>query len=115
MNLKYILYGIILFSFSQIIIWYQTNGQFFSQWVKDRPIIMALLGFPISYILIYASRYAYDGFGGLLWPTRFMGFVSGMVIMAVLTFIHLNEDISIKTAITLFLCFIIVLIQLFWE
>lgn len=115
MNLRYILYGSILFILSQTIIWYQTNSQFFSQWVKDRPIIMALLGFPISYILIYASRYAYEGFGDLLWPTRFMGFVSGMFIMAVLTHIHLDEGINIKTAITLFLCFIIVLIQLFWK
>jgi hypothetical protein len=115
MNIRYILYGSVLFILSQTVIWYQTNGQFFSQWVKDRPIIMALLGFPISYILIYATKYAYQGFGGLLWPARFVGFVSGMVIMAVFTSIHLNEGISIKTAITLFLCFIIVLIQLFWK
>lgn len=115
MNLRYILYGSILFILSQAVIWYQTNGQFFSQWIKDRPIIMALLGFPISYILIYASRYAYEGFGGLLWPTRFMGFVSGMIIMAVLTSIHLNEGINSKTIVSLSLCFIIVLIQLFWK
>ena len=91
------------------------NGQFFSQWVKDRPIIMALLGFPISYILIYASKYAYEGFGGLIWPVRFMGFVSGMFIMAVLTSIHLNEGINSKTIVSLSLCFIIILIQLFWK
>ena len=115
MNLKYIIYGGVLFILSQTIIWYQINSQFFSQWVKDRPILMALLGFPISYILIYGSKYAYEGFGGLLWPTRFMGFVSGMLIMTILTYIHLDEGFSMKTAITLFLCFIIVLIQLFWK
>ena len=115
MNLRYILYGGLMFIVAQVAIWYQTNGQFFSQWVKERPMVMALMGFPISYILIYASKFAFKGFGDLLWPTRFMGFVSGMFIMTLLTYIHLDEGISMKTAITLFLCFVIVLIQLFWR
>jgi|TARA_B110000977_G_scaffold55756_1_gene75952 hypothetical protein len=115
MNLKYIFSGSVLFILSQTIIWYQTNGQFFSPWIKERPIVMASLGFPISYILIYASKFAYEGFGDNLWPTRFVGFVSGMVIMALLTSIHLNEGINSKTVVSLSLCFIIVLIQLFWK
>jgi len=47
---------------AQGMIWYQTNSQFFSSWVKERPLLMACLGIPISYILIYASRYVVAGF-----------------------------------------------------
>ena len=76
---------------------------------------MATMGVPISYILIYASRYVVEGFDGLLWPGRLIGFSTGMVIMAILTYIHLDEGITFKTGVTLLLAFIIVMVQLYWK
>lgn len=76
---------------------------------------MAAFGWPISYILIYASRYVVEGFDGLLWPGRFIGFASGMFVMAFLTYIHMNEGITMKTGITLLLALAITLIQVFWK
>lgn len=112
---KSILTGLLLFTIGQALIWYQTNSQFFNEWAKARPLLMAAMGFPISYILIYASRFTVEGFEGLLWPTRLVGFATGMVIMGVLTWLHLGEGINSKTAVTLILAFIIVVIQLFWK
>ena len=100
---------------AQGLIWYQTNSQFFSNWVKERPLLMATMGIPISYILIYASRYVVEGFDGLLWPGRLIGFSTGMIIMAILTYIHLGEGITLKTGVTLLLAFIIVMVQLYWK
>ena len=80
----------ILFMIAQGMIWYQTNSQFFSNWVKERPLLMACLGIPISYILIYASRYVVAGFNGLLWPGRLIRFSTGMIIMTILTYVHLG-------------------------
>lgn len=105
----------VLFTTAQAMIWYQTNSQFFNDWVRQRPLLMACLGVPISYILIYASRYIVAGFDGLLWPGRLVGFSTGMIIMAILTYIHLGEAITLKTAVTLFLALVIVFIQLFWK
>jgi hypothetical protein len=105
----------ILFMIAQGMIWYQTNSQFFSNWVKERPLFMACLGIPISYILIYASRYVVAGFNGLLWPGRLIGFSTGMIIMTILTYVHLGEGITMKTGITLLLAFIIVMVQLYWK
>jgi hypothetical protein len=105
----------ILFMIAQGMIWYQTNSQFFSNWVKERPLLMACLGIPISYILIYASRYVVAGFNGLLWPGRLIGFSTGMIIMTILTYVHLGEGITMKTGITLLLAFIIVMVQLYWK
>ena len=76
---------------------------------------MATMGLPISYILIYASRYVVEGFDGLLWPGRLLGFSTGMIIMAGLTYLHLGEGITLKTAVTLVLAFAIVMIQLLWK
>ena len=112
---KDIFNAFLLFILAQALIWYQTNSQFFSDWVKDRPLLMATMGFPISYILIYASRYVVSGYNGLLWPGRLIGFSTGMIIMACLTYIHFGEGISLKTGVTLLLCFIIVMIQLYWK
>ena len=100
---------------AQGMIWYQTNSQFFSDWVKERPLLMACLGIPISYILIYASRYVVAGFDGLLWPGRLIGFSTGMIVMAILTYVHLGESITVKTGVTLLLAFIIVMVQLYWK
>ena len=110
-----IVIAFILFTVAQGMIWYQTNSQFFNNWVKERPLLMACLGIPISYILIYASRYVVAGFDGLLWPGRLIGFSTGMVIMAILTYVHLGEGITVKTGVTLLLAFIIVMVQLYWK
>lgn len=110
-----ILIAFILFIVAQTLIWYQTNSQFFNTWAKERPLLMATMGIPISYILIYASKYVVAGFDGLLWPGRLVGFSTGMIIMAMLTYVHLGEGITLKTGITLILAFTIVMIQIFWK
>lgn len=107
--------GFLLFLVGQGMIWYQTNSQFFSQWCREHPYVMAAAGWPISLILIYASRYVVSGFDGLLWPGRLVGFASGMMVMALFTYIHMGEGISMKTGITLLLALAITLIQVFWR
>jgi len=112
---KNILIGFFLFTIGQTIIWYQTNSQFFNEWAKNNSFILSLLGIPISYTFIHASKYVVKGFDGLLWPGRFVGFSTGMIVMALLTYWHLNEGISTKTLITLGLAFCILIIQLIWK
>jgi hypothetical protein len=105
----------ILFFVAQTMIWYQTNSQFLSNWAKERPLLIACMGIPISYILINATKFVVLGFDGLLWPGRLIGFSSGMLIMAICTYLHLGEGITLKTGVTLSLAFLIVLIQLYWK
>ena len=107
--------GITLFAATHIIIWFQVNGQFVWPWAKDNPWTMALLGFPISYILIIATKYIVAGFDGLLWPGRLVGFGTGMIIMGILTWIILGEGISTKTLISLILATTLVALQVFWK
>ena len=95
--------------------WYQINGQFISEWIKARPWLMSLFGFPISYVYIYATKYTTEAFDGDLWPQRLIGFSMGMIAFAILTFIHLNQAITPKTAVTLALATAIVVIQIIWK
>lgn len=115
MNYKALILGSFLFLLGQVIVWYQINGQFLSSWIKERPIIMSLLGVPISYIYIYATHYTVQGFDGSLWPQRLIGFSMGMISFAFLTYIHLNETLTPKTLVTLGLATAIVLIQVLWK
>lgn len=112
---KNLIITLVLFLIGQSLIWFQANSQFLWSWAKDNPIILSLLGIPISYIFIWGTRYAYLYFDGLLWPIRFVGFSTGTLIVAMLTYQFFGEGISLKTGVSLILALIIMIIQIFWK
>ena len=114
-NVTKLITGTLLFLLGQVLVWYQINGQFLSDWIKSHPLIMSLLGIPISYVYIVATRDLVIAFDGELWPQRLIGFSMGMIAFAFLTWFHLNQAITAKTAVTLALAAAIVLIQVFWK
>ena len=114
-NIPKLIQGALLFLLGQTLVWYQINGQFINTWMKNHPIAVSFLGVPISYVYIYATQYLVEAFDGELWPQRLIGFAMGMVAFAVLTFIHLNQAITLKTAVTLALAVAIVVIQIIWK
>jgi len=107
--------GLLMYFITHIIIWFQVNGQFVWPWAKANPWLMSALGLPISYVLIVATKYIVAGFDGLLWPGRLVGFGSGMIVMAILTWCVLGEGISTKTLVSLALATTLVFIQVFWK
>ena len=115
MNIQKLISGTLLFLMGQILVWYQVNGQFLSEWIKQRPFIMSLMGVPVSFVYIYATQYLVEAFNGDLWPQRLIGFSTGMFAFAILTYIHLNQAITLKTAVTLALATAIVVIQIIWK
>ena len=113
--MKHIIIGFLLFFLGQLLIWFQTNSQFLSQWCKEHPVILSLCGIPVSYILILATTQVVHGFNGSLWPGRILGFSSGMIVMAICTWWFMGEGITTKTIISLLLSAVLVLIQIFWK
>jgi hypothetical protein len=61
-NIPLLIRGTILFLIGQILVWYQINGQFLTDWIKQHPLTMSLLGVPISYVYIYATEYLVEAF-----------------------------------------------------
>ena len=114
-NVGQLIRGTLLFLLGQILVWYQIKGQFISTWMKSHPIAVSFLGVPISYLYIYATQYLVEAFNGDMWPQRLIGFSMGMIAFAFLTFIHLNQAITLKTAVTLALATAIVVIQIVWK
>ena len=110
-----VLMGLLMYFITHIIIWFQVNGQFVWPWAKANPWLMSILGLPISYVLIIATKYIVAGFDGLLWPGRLVGFGTGMIVMAILTWCILGEGISTKTLVSLALATTLVFIQVLWK
>ena len=108
--------AVLLFTFGQTLIWYQTNGQFKWKWFADHPLIVAFIfAVPISYSFIIATKLIVVYFDGTLWPGRFIGFATGMMSFAILTSFYMNEGISAKTAVSLVLASALVAIQILWK
>ena len=114
--MRNLIYGVILFVIAQSIIWIQTNGQFVWPWFKKNPLLVSLMGGTlISYIFIKGTWLVAEHFEGQLWPGRFIGQASGILIFAFMTWFFLNEGISTKTTISLILAAILIAIQIFWK
>jgi len=111
-----LIFGVVLFTIGQALIWYQTNGQFVWKSFKDNPFWLAFgFGTLISYILMYATRFTVQYFDGVLWPGRFIAFGAGIIVYAILTWFYLGEGINIKTLVSLALAGILIAVQIFWK
>jgi len=115
MNYKLLGIGVLLFFIAQLVTWFQLNGQFIWKWCKDNEWALAIIGIPLSFAYIGATKYSVEAFGGLLWPVRFIGFGVGIIVYTILVSYFFNEGISTKTFISLLLCFILISIQVFWK
>jgi membrane-bound metal-dependent hydrolase YbcI (DUF457 family) len=73
------------------------------------------MGVPITWLFMEATRFAVIGFEGAFWPGRFVSFVTGITMFAVMTWVFREEAINLKTAVSLGLAFALILIQLFWK
>jgi|SRR6056300_353409 len=114
--MKNLLIGMGLTLIGQILIFFQTNGQFIWPWFKKNPLILSIgFGTVISYLFINGTHHMVTYFGGTLWENRLLGFGMGMVSFGLLTYIFMGEGITLKTGVSLILATSLVLIQLFWK
>ena len=114
-DVRSVIMGVGVFLFVHILTWFQLNGQFFNEWFKNNNFILSLFGIPISYLYIYGTRYCYEGFDGLVWPGRFIGFACGMIIFAIFSSLILNEGVTMKNGVSLILATALVAVQVLWK
>jgi len=110
-----IFFVLFVYLVSQVFTFYQLQGHLFNKWIKDNPMIMAILGIPIGYYVIMASRTMVELWGGQTWPNRLIGFSLGVIVFTAMSWFLLKEPLTLKTSVCLFLCFIILSIQFLWK
>ena len=116
MDYKQLLLGAGAFTVAHILTFFQLNGQFLKiDWFRKNEWIVAVAGIVLSYFYIWGTKHTVAGFDGLLWPGRLVGFGSGMIVMAVLTWWMLGEGINLKTLTSLILATALVMVQVFWK
>jgi multidrug transporter EmrE-like cation transporter len=107
--------GILLSALASIIAFFQFQGQFKIEWMKNNPLIVSFLGVPIAYIFLLSVKYMVTYYDGQLWPSRLIGFGIGMVVFIIMSKAWFNEDLSVKTLVCLILSLMIISIQIFWK
>ena len=61
------------------------------------------------------TTFVVEYFNGSLWPGRFIGFGTGMIVFSILTYLIMGEGITVKTLISLILATTLVAIQILWK
>ncbi len=107
--------SLVLITIAQILAFSQLHLQFLFNWAKQNPLLISLLGIPISFISIYFTKYCASDFGGQIWPGRLIGFALGSIVFAFLSHYVMNETMNGKTTASLILAAGILLIQIFWK
>ena len=115
MNYRLIFLSILLFSVGQAVVWVQVNGPVLWPTAAKYKWALMLLGVPITWVFMEATRNAIQGFEGQFWPGRFVSFVTGIAIFTAFTWLFKGEGITAKTAVCLVLAFTLIFIQLFWK
>tara|TARA_B100000282_G_scaffold253113_1_gene198182 strand:+ start:647 stop:1060 length:414 start_codon:yes stop_codon:yes gene_type:complete len=115
MDYKQLLIGICWFILGHTLVFIQLNGQFKWDWFAKNEHIVALMGLVISFFYIWGTKHVVTGFGGLLWPARFVGFSIGISIYALGVSYLFKQGITAKTIVSLCLAFLLVCIQVLWK
>ena len=109
--LKGFIFGLI----AQVLTFFQLQGQIKYEWFKNNPLIIALIGVPISLLFMYSVRNFVAAYDGQIWPSRLIGFGIGVVVFTVMSYYLFNEPLTPKTLTCLSLGVCIILIQIFWK
>ena len=108
--------GIAAFLAAHVLAFFQLNGQFFKiDWFRKNEILVAAFGFILSFFYIWGTKNTVSGFGGLLWPARFIGFGVGMIIYAIGVWYFFSEGVNPKTFVSLILAVLLIAIQVLWK
>jgi len=109
-----LVYAMLLAALAQALSFVQLQGQLVWKFPREHPMIMVLLGLPISYIFIKVTKLFNDHYDAM-WPGRLIGFGVGIIIFTIMSWIIFREYPTPKTLTCLALAISIILIQLFWK
>jgi hypothetical protein len=99
----------------QIISFLSLQGSYRIPFFKNNMWVSVLLGIPCTILFILSTHNFIDYFKGQIWPSRVIGFTVGVISFTIMGWIMFRETISLKTAVMLCLCALIMGLQIFWK
>lgn len=112
MDFVKIFYGILFGFLGQLLSFMQLQGAIRYQWHGKYMWLILLCSIPTSWVFIKSVGFLIQGFGGEIWPSRLIGFAIGICVFTLLSVILFKEEFTLKTIISIFLAFLILLVQL---
>lgn len=109
-----VLYALLLGAVAQAISFVQLQGQSLWKFPKENPLVMMLLGLPISLLYIHSTKLMNEHFLAS-WPGRLIGFGVGVIVFTIMSWFLFREHPTPKTLICLGLAFAIITVQIFWK
>jgi len=108
---KGILYNVI----AQVFTFLQLQGQLKYDFLKNNIWLVAIMGVPLSLLYILSVRHLVAAYNGQLWPSRLIGFGTGVIIFTIMSHFMFKEPLTAKTLTCLGLGICIILTQIFWK
>jgi multidrug transporter EmrE-like cation transporter len=108
---KGILYNVL----AQIFTFLQLQGQLKYEFLKNHTLLIALLGAPLSLLYMLSVRHLTAAYNGQMWPSRLIGFGTGVIIFTIMSYLMFKEPLTTKTLTCLGLGVCIILIQILWK
>lgn len=106
----------VLFVIGHLILWYQANSQFFSEWAKNHKILISLLlGPPVSYLFITGIGMVSTAMSGDIWATRLIPSTIGTIVFWIMTYLVFSQGLDLKNGVCLILSIAVIFIQVFWR
>jgi len=95
-----------------VLVWLQSSGQLIWKSFRENIFLLCLLGVPMAYLFITATRIGFEAFDNKLWPVRILGFSIGTIVFSGMTYFFLGESLTPKTCVSLLLCVAIIIVQI---
>ncbi len=113
-QLLYFFYSFCLFTLGSFGHWYIMYWQFkMPNWIKTPWPYLISIG--CTFLWITASHYGVKAFNGEMWSNRFLFFVTGIFVAALLYPYHFEQPFTMKTFVQLTLALVIILVSMFWK
>src|ERR1035437_10002200 len=106
--MKKIIMFLLVITIAQVLVWFQTYGQYKWEWLGKNIWFLLLFSIPITCLWLLGTKMGMGVFDGKTWPLRFVGFCSGIIVFAFLSKYVLNEEMSPRTIVSLILCCLII-------
>jgi hypothetical protein len=112
---KQIVYIASLILLSQVGVWIQQFAQVKYEWFRNNSFLTTVvIGVVVSFGFVEAAKVGYDLWEST-WKVRLLQFAIGVLVFWFMSWFFLEEGLTTKTSICLFLSFSIIAIQIFWK
>lgn len=108
------LYALILITISTILVWFNQNIRYYSEWWDEHYLLNIALFAPVIGFFTYIYWGVCMEVFGSMWSARLVSYAVSTIIFSIITWYFANENpFELKTIICILLSLVILLVQMY--